>query len=387
MNLDEAINDWKRRLADGEPLYRVRVRRLLEMDGAERRGIAIMRRIADKFERNGLKTVPDFQSAWIDALVSIELSNDGSNSGTTIGAGHQSIVSSPGTDSTNVSPVDPDLAGGGERSLDTMTAPLAEALNSPVGDAGVVEVAAAVVPTIDAIIRISSIRSANLGVVSVLPTDLISKATTLMSFEGYSQLAIMQGHREVRGMITWESIARRSMLTPAPTIVADCRVDAQVIDSDASLFDAFPTIEKFGYVLARSKERTITGIVTSTDYAAELGQHSYAFMCLRTIEMLIRKKLHPQIVPLDLANLEEYSRARTESDPDLLTFGENVRLLERDEIWGRLNIIIDKSEFTKRLHDIRDVRNEVMHFGPDPLGDDQKKSLKQMEDFLRQVFV
>ena len=357
------------------------------MDGAERRGIAIMRRISEKLESNGLKTVPDFQSAWIDALVNIKLTNEGANS-----EGQPEVDIRPNEDPRDIeSPeiaVDQDgldLSDGEEESIDKAAAPVAEALNSPAGDAGVVEVPA--VPPIDAIIRVSSIPSANRGVVSVLPTDPISKATTLMSFEGYSQLAIMQGKREVRGMITWESIAKRSMLTPEPTTVADCRIDAHVIDSDASLFDAFPTIEKFGYVLARSKERTITGIVTSTDFAAELGEHSYAFMCLRTIEMLIRKKLHPQLVSSDLTKLEEYSRARAESDPALLTFGENVRLLERDEIWGRLRVIIDKSEFTKRLLEIRDVRNEVMHFGPDPLDAEQKRSLKQMEDFLRQVFV
>jgi hypothetical protein len=103
--------------------------------------------------------------------------------------------------------------------------------------------------------------------------------------------------------------------------------------------------------------------------------------------MLIRKKLHVQVTPADLLNLEEHSRARAESDPALLTFGENVRLLERNEIWCRLSVNIDKAEFTKRLLEIRDVRNEVMHFGPDPLDANQKRSLKQMEDFLRQVFI
>ena len=66
-----------------------------------------------------------------------------------------------------------------------------------------------------------------------------------MRFEGYSQLAIMQSEREVRGIISWESIAKRSMLKPEPTLVSDCRVDAQVIDADGSLFEALPTIEKF----------------------------------------------------------------------------------------------------------------------------------------------
>ena len=249
MNLDQAVKYWKQRLTDGKPIYRVRVRRILEMDDAERRGIAITRRISEKFESNGLKTVPDFQSAWIDALVNIKLTDERASSED---QPHGNIR--PNEDSQDVESLeiarDQDgigLSGGEEESIDKASAPVAEALNSPAGDAGVVEVP--VVPPIDAIIRVSSIPSANRGVVSVLLMDPISKATTLMSFEGYSQLAIMQGKREVRGVITWESIAKRSMLTPEPTTVADCRIDAHVIDSDASLFDAFPTIEKFGYVL------------------------------------------------------------------------------------------------------------------------------------------
>ncbi len=386
MNLDQAIRFWKEQLTNGKSVYRVRVRRILEMDGAERRGIAISRRIAEKLENNGLRTVPDFQSAWIDAQISIRLTNESVNSEDQSEAEIRFNEGSLESDLNDPTPGADQLdLAGGEEGSSKASAPVAEPLNSPAGDAGVVEVPAA--PPIDAIVRVSSIPSANRGVVTVLDADPISKATTLMSLEGYSLLAIMQGVREVRGMITWESIARRSMRTPGPQTVGDCRIDAQVIDSDASLFDAFPTIEKYGYVLARSKDRTITGIITSTDFAAELSEHSSAFICLRTIEMLVRKKLHPQVSSSDLANLEEYSRARLKSDPALLTFGENVRLLERDEIWARLSVIIDKTEFTRRLLDIRDVRNEVMHFSPDPLDAEQKKSLKQMEDFLRQVFV
>jgi hypothetical protein len=387
MNLEQAAKYWKQRLTEGKPIYRVRVRRLLELAGAERRGWAIMRRITETLEINGLRTVPDFQSVWIDALVSIRPLDAVGNAEGQLEEEIHLTEESEDAESPEI-PSDQDaiaLSAGGEPPIDKAAAPVAEALNSPAGNAGVVEVP--VVPPMDGIIRVSSIPSANRGVVSVLLTDSISKATTLMSFEGYSQLAIMQGEREVRGMITWESIAKRSMVAPEQKTVADCRVDAHVIDSDAALFDAFPTIERYGYVLARSKKRTITGIVTSTDFAVELGEHSYGFMCLRTIEMLIRKKLHVQVTPADLLNLEEHSRARAESDPALLTFGENVRLLERNEIWCRLSVNIDKAEFTKRLLEIRDVRNEVMHFGPDPLDANQKRSLKQMEDFLRQVFI
>jgi hypothetical protein len=382
--LDQAIEYWKQRLTAGKPIYRVRVRRILEMDGAERRGNAIMSRISKKFENNGLKTVPDFQSGgWIDALVNIKLVDEDAYSGEQPEGNIQQSEDSQNIESHEIVLGQDgfDLPGEEEEPFEKTAAPVAEALNSPAGDAGVVEVP--VVPTIDAIIRVSSIPSANRGVVSVLLTDLISKATTLMG------LAIMQGQRgEVRGMITWESIAKRSMIEPEPMTVADCRIDAQVIDSDASLFDAFPTIEKFGYVLARSKERTIIGIVTSTDFAKELGELSYGFMCLRTIEMLIRKKLHPRLKTSDLIYLEEHSKARVESETSLLTFGENIRLLERDEIWNTLGLTaVYKSEFIKRLLVIRDVRNDVMHFGPDPLDAEQKKCLNQMENFLRQFFV
>ncbi|MGA8163196.1 MAG: hypothetical protein WBD32_15875 [Acidobacteriaceae bacterium] len=61
--------------------------------------------------------------------------------------------------------------------------------------------------------------------------------------------------------------------------------------------------------------------------------------------------------------------------------------MERDDVWNRLSLAIHKTEFIKRFLEIRDVRNEVMHFGPDPLDAEQKKSLNQMEHFLRQVFI
>ena len=131
-NLDQAIDYWKERLTNNKPIYRVRVRRILEMDGAERRGIAIMRRISAKFENSGLKTVPDFQSAWIDALVNIKLANEGENS-----EGQPDVESRPAencrkTESDEVPPdqVELDLSSGEKESIDKAVAPVAEALNN-----------------------------------------------------------------------------------------------------------------------------------------------------------------------------------------------------------------------------------------------------------------
>ena len=167
--------------------------------------------------------------------------------------------------------------------------------------------------------------------------------------------------------------------------MSDCRVNAQVIEAEASLFDALPTIERYGYVLVRGSGK-ITGIVTASDLAVELRSLSYAFVSIGTIEGLIRRKLHPHVTAQDLQLLEEHSKARTEADATLLTFGENVRLLERVEVWERPAMSVDKTQFIKRLLVVRDIRNDVMHFNPDPLGPNQKRELEQMEQFLRQVF-
>lgn len=206
-----------------------------------------------------------------------------------------------------------------------------------------------------------------------------------MMFGNYSQLAIMQGDREVRGLLSWGSIAIRSLSDCAPTLVSDCRIDAQVIDSDASLYEALPVIAKYGCVLVRSRNKKFTGIVTASDLSTEFGRSAYAFMCIRTIEVLIRGKLHPQLTQVDLLTLEAHSKARRDSDPSSITFGENVRLLQNPEIWKRLSLGVDQRELTERLEEIRDIRNVVMHFDPGPLNDDKRAKLEQMEYFLKQV--
>jgi hypothetical protein len=141
------------------------------MEGAERRGIAITRRINEKFEVNGLRTVPDFPSAWIDALVSVELIECGTAPENSLLEGNDAPgdlhISGPNDLEQAVDPLG--LSEGEEAPPDKSVAPVAEALNSPVGAAGVIEVP--VSSPIDAVIRVSSIPSANRGVVSVLPTD------------------------------------------------------------------------------------------------------------------------------------------------------------------------------------------------------------------------
>lgn len=382
MNLHQAASYWRARLLEDRPIYRVRVRRLLELSGAERRGANIMSGIRKTLDQFDLITEPDFQSVWPDSLVTITLRNGAFREESHLSL-NEEATPIDGIETTQIlqPAVDPALEAGGE--VEALTTPRGETLNSPDSATGLIQVAA---QQIDPIARVASIPAAKSGVSTVLLTDSIDLATTRMSLDGYSQLAIMQNDREVRGMISWESIAKRSMLIPPPTTVSDCRIDAQVVEADSSLYDALPSIANHGYVLVRSREKKITGIVTASDLASGFGEISYAFMSLRTIEILIRARLHPKLLQDDLNTLEEYSLARADCDPARLTFGENVRLMQRVEVWERLAVKADKTEIITRLNEIRDIRNDVMHFDPEPLDANKKSKLLQMETFLKQAF-
>lgn len=378
MNIQDAAEYWQSRLRAGKPIYRVRVRRILELAGAERRGYAIVKQIREILDSYGLVTIPDFEVAWIDSLVRVRLAGEAPAQADDDALDQTADQPCPSNGGT----VDPALTE--ELKATEETAAVAEPLNAP----PIENTVSAVAPpdeSSDPIIRILSLAAANRGVVSVSANDRIEAATTRMIFENYSQLAVMQGVRDVKGMISWESIAKRSLQAPRPVTVQDCMEEAQILNATSSILEALPVVEKYGYVLVRHHGK-ITGIITATDFATELAQMTEAFMRLGTIEKLIRKKLHPCLTTSDLAKLEEHSRSRSEMDISKLTFGENIRLLEDPGIWCRLNLALDKAQFTQRLLEVRNIRNDVMHFNPDPLSSSQKRSLDQMEGFLKQVF-
>ena len=379
MNIEQAAAYWERRLKEGKPIYRVRVRRLLELAGSERRGYVIVQKIRRVLEAHGLVTIPDFELAWIDSLVRIRLASDGDAQD--LKPNLDRVV---GEQESPDEPIpDPAISDMNESSLATEA--VAEPLNAPLETANPEATDASANCSVDPVVRVASLAAANRGVVSVSINDKLDIATTLMLFENYSQLAVMQGARDVKGVISWESIARRSMQSPPPSTVKDCMIEARTVNATDALFDTLREVEQYGYVLVRDKGK-ITGIVTATDFATELASMSQAFITIGTIERLIRNRLNPCLADPDFNHLEPHSRALADKDFARLTFGENLRLMERPEIWNRLKVSVDKAEFTRRLSVITEIRNDVMHFGPDPLSPAQKRSLEQMESFLRYVF-
>ena len=68
-----------------------------------------------------------------------------------------------------------------------------------------------------------------------------------------------------------------------------------------------------------------------------------------------------------------------------LTFGEYIRLLENEKRWLQLNLQIDRKIFIGALDKVRQIRNDVMHFDPDPVSDEDLDALRKFTGFLQRL--
>jgi hypothetical protein len=194
--------------------------------------------------------------------------------------------------------------------------------------------------------------------------------------------------REVKGMISWKSIASRYSLGGESCKVQHCREDAQVVDGNGTLFDAIPTIVKHGYVLVRDpQDRRITGIVTASDLSLQFQQLAEPFLLLREIELHIRQLLQDKVSSEDLDWLAsaDITAPKPQSISDL-SFGGYIRLLQRPQVWTRLSLNIDQASLTVQLEEVRQIRNDVMHFDPDPMTAKQLAALKNAAKFMQQLY-
>jgi hypothetical protein len=142
-----------------------------------------------------MKRVPDFELAWIDSLVRIRLASDGDAQD--LDPNLDRVV---GEQDSSDEPV-PDPAIGDMNESSLVTEAVAEPLNAPLETATPEATVASGNSSADPVVRVASLAAANRGVVSVSINDDLDIATTLMLFENYSQLAVMQGARDVKGVI------------------------------------------------------------------------------------------------------------------------------------------------------------------------------------------
>lgn len=188
------------------------------------------------------------------------------------------------------------------------------------------------------------------------------------------------------GMISWRSVLSAQTKGVEPTRVGECMEKHEEVRAEDSLLTAFQKIVDHEAVLVRGDEQSITGIVTATDLSIMFREQTEPFLLLSEIENQLRRFIDGHFSPEELKDAKDSVDEEREIDSVTdLTFGECTRLLERPAHWQRLGVRLDRRTFVKQLIEVRDIRNDVMHFDPDGLSADELQRLKNVRRLLRRV--
>ncbi len=348
------LEDVRTKLAGGEQVEPLSVRQFIGWFGAERRGYKVAWRIRRALDRFKLKTMPDFDGAHIDARIRFVLDEPPPE-----GADAEPIVQEPATEAAHV-----------------------EAMQAEVAPAPLIVGASA-----DPAFRVGRLESANAKPVSVSPDCTLSEAVTLMLRHDFSQLPVMPNERDVKGIVSWESIGSRLALKDTPVeTVRECMKPHYEVQSTDSLFRVIAQIVEHSYVLVRGDDRMITGIVTTSDLSLQFQQLSEPFLLLSEIENHVRLVIDGKFTAEELSTVKEPgdSDRIVESVADL-TLGEYIRLLERPDNWAKTGLGVDRKVFVRELDHVRRIRNDVMHFDPDGISGEDHKLLRHFLQFMHQL--
>lgn len=240
---------------------------------------------------------------------------------------------------------------------------------------------------VDPTFRVGRLPSANQALTFVRNEATLLEATTLMMSMDFSQIPIMQSERDVKGILTWQSIGWRMALGIQDDLVSCYKeADVQILTQDASLFEALEIIQRHGYVLVRDATRKITGIVTSSDINEQFKLLSEPFMLIGEIENYVRTLLSGKFSVAELRKAADKERSDTIERISDLTFGEYIQLLGMPDNWARVGIRMDRVSVIKALDEVRRIRNDVMHFDPDGLAGEDMVRLRATAKMFRSLW-
>ncbi len=328
-------------------------RKIVGWFGYARRGRNVVSYVRRKLRQKLVTTDPDFDSVWIDDPVYIVKAEPspakGKDAKATTGAKKPA-----GGDG-----IDPSSGASGPASL------------QPVEPSH----------------RISRLEAAGRVPVSVNPSDTRDKAVTLMLQHDYSQLPVMQNKSVVKGMVSWRSIGRKLHMGHPCKTVEQCMESAYEVPDTASLFEVVKLIARVDAVLVRTSNNLISGIVTQADINKQFSNLGEPFLLIGDIENALRALID---YAFDLKALKAAVHSKDDPDREVksvhdLTFGEIIRLIQKPDQWEKLELPLDRAEVVKRLEKVRDIRNDVMHFDPDPLEDQALQLLRESSNFFAEL--
>ncbi|BDA86930.1 CBS domain-containing protein [Aureimonas sp. SA4125] len=236
----------------------------------------------------------------------------------------------------------------------------------------------------DPLLRVGSLPSASTRMIVVAPDDSIGRAVTLMMTHDFSQLPVLTTPREIKGIISWRSIGERLASGVGGKTVKDFMDSAVIINKNSYLFSTIRQVIDNEYVLVRDTDQTLSGIVTTTDLSLQFQQITEPFLLLNEIESQIRIILQKWIKCDNFTLIKILNLTDKYNSVYDLTFGQYLRIFQNvDIIPNPFPLNIDRTQFCSTLDAVRVVRNEVMHFSPDPMPDSTLPMLRKTSRYLQ----
>jgi predicted transcriptional regulator len=342
---DEFLSSAKAAAESGSP-HRMTVRELIGIWGARGRGFEVNERVDADLGNNGMTTTPDFRAVTLDDTVAIVLT-------TQVTAGEAALTAT------------------GEMAVDATVSAPAEVTENDDESAW------------DHGLTIGNLPSASRKVCAVAPAATFEEAITLMLTNDFSQLAVMTSPRDLKGAVSWKSIAKARNANPGARL-STAIIRASDVPYTADLIGLLPVIQSQEFLFVRGADRTVTGIVTLADVVEVYGQMASPFFIIGRIDQSLRRIIEATFPMKTITALCDRDGLRGLNTCDQLTMGDYQRILENPDSWARLGWLLDRRTFCARLEDIAQVRNNLMHFNSDPLPDEVVSMLQNFINLLQE---
>ncbi len=326
----ERLKAFRTRAEADDPVE-MSVHELLALWGAEARGHRVINRIDAELTNHGLTTVPHWQKVTMDTRVRLETQAE-----------------------------DEDAAG------------IGSTFDHDEED-----------EQLEVGLTVGNLPSAMAGVCSVTPSASMEEAVTLMLLNDFSQLAVLAGARSLKGAVTWRSIAQSRHANPKAEL-ADAIAPAEEVPYDREVIDLLPTLYSSEFAFVRDQTGVVSGILTAADVVLAYGELATPFLLFGELDQLLRRTISQTFELDQVSELCNPEGKRPISSFDDLSFGDYQQVLQNPERWVQLSWPLDRTTFCKRLDELREIRNDVMHFNPDPVPVGTTAKLRGLIRLLRE---
>jgi CBS domain-containing protein len=330
------LNEARSRAQAGEP-EQLTVRDLLRRWGAHERDRDVISRIDADLANHGLLTVPDFRAVSLDTIVS--------------------LTATPG----------PEEEPPPDKTAETETPSQARQFATASDGEDDEEIGR----------TLGNLLSDDHRLVSVTPSASLNEAVTQMLMYDFSQVPVLSGERDLRGAVTWRSIAVARQAGTEITL-SDALIPARDYPYNTRLLDVLDVLLEEEFLFVRSYDKRVYGIVTAADVVRVYDQMATPFFLIGEVDQELRRLIRSRF---EIEDIQQVCAAGADLQSfDDMTMGDYLAVLRNGDYWEKLGWDLDRKMFGEHLDEIRKIRNKVTHFNnPDPI---PQSDVNRLRNFL-----